>query len=183
MNNWSWMVLSWNVHSINSDKKWNSIRDWITESFWYIICPQETKRDRFDLLFILNFFPLAFDYFDFIALCGCLRWFPLLFGKVFFQGDIRVFQNNYAASIEFCSLHNVAVWVLTNVYAPCTPAAKEFSSLKNIQMPDSVDLLLVGNFNLNRNSEDPNKSGADYAEINLLFNDAISYLGLVELPI
>lgn len=41
---------------------------------------------------------------------------------------------------------------------------------------------MVGDFNLHRNPEDRNKLGADYAEM-LLFNEAISYLGLVELPL
>jgi len=49
-------------------------------------------------------------------------------------------------------------------------------------MPDTVDWLHVGDFNLYRNPEDRNRPGADFAEM-LLFNDAISYLGLVELSL
>lgn len=49
-------------------------------------------------------------------------------------------------------------------------------------MPASVDWLIVGDFNLYRNPEDRNRPGADYAEM-LLFNNAISSLGLVELPL
>lgn len=100
-----------------------------------------------------------------------------------FRGT-RVFQNNYAASFEFFSLHNGAAWFLTNVYAPCTPVGKRDFRLwfRNIQMLDTVDWLIVGDFNLYRNPEDRNKPGADYAKM-LLFNDAISYLGLIELPL
>jgi len=35
-----------------------------------------------------------------------------------------IFQNSYAISIQFSSLHNGAQWVLTNIYAPCTSAGK-----------------------------------------------------------
>ena len=68
-----------------------------------------------------------------------------------FQGHL-VFQNAYALSIEFSSLHNGAQWLLTNVYAPCTPVGKrEFLSwFSEIQMPENVDWLIVGDFNLCR---------------------------------
>lgn len=49
-------------------------------------------------------------------------------------------------------------------------------------MPDNVEWLLVGDFNLYRNPEDRNRPGADFAEM-LLFNEAISALGLVELSL
>ena len=49
-------------------------------------------------------------------------------------------------------------------------------------MPDDIDWLIVGDFDLYRNPKDRNKPGADYAEM-MLFNDAISRLGLVELPL
>lgn len=49
-------------------------------------------------------------------------------------------------------------------------------------MPDNVEWLLVGDFNLYRIPEDRNRPGADFAEM-LLFNEAISALGLVELSL
>ena len=49
-------------------------------------------------------------------------------------------------------------------------------------MPDDIDWLVVGDFNLYRNPEDRNKPDADVAKM-LLFNNAISMLGLVELPL
>jgi hypothetical protein len=95
-----------------------------------------------------------------------------------------VFQNSYATSVEFTSQHNNDVWLLTNIYAPCTPQGKrEFIQwFKNIEMPDNVDWLVVGDFNLYRSPEDRNRDRADHAEI-YLFNEAISALGLVELPL
>jgi endonuclease/exonuclease/phosphatase family metal-dependent hydrolase len=60
---------------------------------------------------------------------------------------------------------------------------KEFVQwFQGIQMPDGVDWLLVGDFNLYRNPEDRNRQGADFGDM-LMFNEAISALGLVELPL
>ena len=49
-------------------------------------------------------------------------------------------------------------------------------------MPDTVNWLLVGDFNLYRSSKDRNKPRGDHLEM-YLFNEAISALGLVELPL
>lgn len=49
-------------------------------------------------------------------------------------------------------------------------------------MLDDVDWLVVGDLNLYRNPEDRNRPGADLGNM-LLFNEAISDLGLVELPL
>lgn len=107
----------------------------------------------------------------------------MLWKSTLFSGSC-VFQNSYALSVEFVSLHNGSTWLLTNVCAPCTPFGKrEFLSwFRNIQMPDLVDWLIVGDFNLYRNLEDRNKPGPDVQEM-LLFNEAICKLGLIELPL
>lgn len=49
-------------------------------------------------------------------------------------------------------------------------------------MPDSIRWLIVGDFNLYRSPTDRNKPGGDHHEM-YLFNEAISALGLVELPL
>jgi hypothetical protein len=49
-------------------------------------------------------------------------------------------------------------------------------------MPDMTNWLLVGDFNLYRSSTDRNRPRGDHSEI-YLFNEAISALGLVELPL
>lgn len=82
------------------------------------------------------------------------------------------------------SAHNEESWVLTTVYAPCTAKGKrEFLSwIQSIQMPAETDWLIIGDFNLTRRPEDRNREGGDVAEM-FLFNEAISHLGLVELPL
>ena len=86
--------------------------------------------------------------------------------------------------MELASKHNDLVWVLTNIYAPCTLAGKQLFLvwLKNIQMPQEVNWLLAGDFNLLRNPEDRNKPGGNLQDT-LIFNDVIGHLGLVELPL
>jgi hypothetical protein len=54
--------------------------------------------------------------------------------------------------------------------------------LKNIQIPPEVDWLIVGDFNLMRHPHNRNRPGADLSEM-FLFNEAISALGLVEIPL
>ena len=67
--NQAWKVVSWNVRGLNSDRKWNSIRDKDVESKSEIICLQE-KKDSFDLSFIKNICPTEFDCFEFLPLVG-----------------------------------------------------------------------------------------------------------------
>jgi hypothetical protein len=95
-----------------------------------------------------------------------------------------VFSNRFAISVEFTSKHNNENWPLTVVYAPCTLARKrEFLEwFGNISMPEQIDWLVVGDFNLLRKPEDINREGAYLNEI-FLFNEAISKLDLIEFPL
>lgn len=63
--------------------------------------------------------------------------------------------------MQFTSLQSRATWVLTNIYAPCTDERKRIflDWFKQIEMPDDVDWLVVGDFNLIRKIEDRNKPG------------------------
>ena len=96
----------------------------------------------------------------------------------------EIFQNEYALSVEFTSKLNNDCWVLTNIYDPCTPNVKRsfLEWFGNIQMPPHIDWLIVGDFNLIRKPEDRNREGGDINEM-YLFNEAISALGIVELPL
>ena len=49
-------------------------------------------------------------------------------------------------------------------------------------MPDNFPWLLVGDFNLMRRPKNRNKPGGDINEM-LLFNEALSALGVIELPL
>lgn len=54
--------------------------------------------------------------------------------------------------------------------------------LKGIHMLNSIDWLILGDFNLIRREENRNKPGANINEM-LLFNEAISHLGIQEIPL
>ena len=49
-------------------------------------------------------------------------------------------------------------------------------------MPEEVEWILLGDFNLLGSPSDRNRPGGDINEM-LLFNEAISVLGVVELPL
>lgn len=93
-----------------------------------------------------------------------------------FEGHLE-FQNEFAVSVAFKSKLNNVEWVLTNGYGHSTPEGKRNFAhwLKNIQMPDNIDWLLVGDFNLMRSPENRNKPGGDVNEM-FMFNEAISAL-------
>lgn len=181
--NRAWKILNWNVRGINSDKKWNSVKDKIVESKSEIICLQETKRENFDNNFIRNICPPTFDSFVFLPSIGASGGILVAWMGFAFQGQL-VFSNTYAISVEFTSLLNNDSWILTTVYAPCTPVGKkEFLEwFREIQMPPEIDWIIVGDFNLIRKPEDRNRDGADPNEM-FLFNEAINKLDLIELPL
>lgn len=63
-------VLVWNVRGINSQAKWDAIRDKISESSASIVCLQETKRENFSLEYIRNFCPRQMDKFEYFPSNG-----------------------------------------------------------------------------------------------------------------
>jgi hypothetical protein len=86
--------------------------------------------------------------------------------------------------VEFSSQFNDDSWILTSVYGPYDAEGKiAFSEwLENIHMPDDIHWLVVGDFNLIRKSKDRNRPRGNTSEM-LLFNNAISSLGLVDIPL
>jgi hypothetical protein len=70
----------------------------------------------------------------------------------------RVFQNEYAMSVEFTSTFSGASRIITNIYAPCTLEGRHdfINWLHNVDMPDDTDWLLVGDFKLIRRPSDRN---------------------------
>ena len=74
--------------------------------------------------------------------------------------------------------------MLTCVYGPNTAEGKELflNWLKEIEIPNNVDWILLGDFNLIRRHGNRNKPGGNMAE-KLLFNEIISLLGLNEIPL
>lgn len=94
------------------------------------------------------------------------------------------FQNQFSQLVEFTTLTTGDKWILTNIYAPCTPDGRlEFLNwFGNVNMLDETDWIVLGDFNLIRYPENRNKLWGD-TNLMLSFNEAISNLGLTELPL
>lgn len=155
----------------------------MVESSCDIICLQETKKDHFDLNFIKYFCPPIFDSFLFVPSVSASGGIITIWKSSVLDG-VLAYQNEFAISVHFTSQFTDDDWLLTNVYGPSTYDRKrEFVMwLKQIQMPAHVDWLLVGDFNLMTSPANRNRPGGDMAEM-FLFNEAISALRLVELPL
>lgn len=164
----------WNIQGINSKKKWNATRDRVTEYNYDVICLQETKRSQLDISFLCCFYPVLFYRFEFLPSIGASGGSIIIWKSSIFSRGL-VFQNEFASSVLFTSLHNNSTYILTNVYAPCTPLGKPefFHWFKNISMPETLDLLVVGNFNLCHNPQDLNKLRVDYAEMLCLMRPSV----------
>ena len=139
------------------------------------------KRDVFDIQCIRKFCPRGFDAFEFLPSVGASGGVITIWKSHMFDGHL-IFINEYGLSVELSSKHNAVDWVLTNIYAPCTPAGKTqfINWFRDIQMPPEILWMIVGDFNLIRSPEDRNRPGGDVNEM-LLFNEAISALGLTDL--
>ena len=155
----------------------------MVESGSEIICLQETKKKSFDSGFIKNICPLDFDSFECLPSVGASGGILVVWKSSAFTGHM-VFSNNFAISIEFTSRLSNELWLLTVVYAPCTPGGKRafLEWFREIEMPPDLDWLIVGEFNLIRRPSDRNREGAATNEM-FLFNEAINKLGLIELPL
>lgn len=175
-----WKILCWNVRGINTRNKWDAIKNKVVDYFCDIVCFQETKKEVFDNSFLKNVCPPCFDKFEFLPSVGASGGMLIAWESRFFRGQL-VFSNQFAISVEFSSLHNNESWILTNVYGPCDSDGKQnFTNwLKQIEMPQDTDWIIMGDFNLIRKQEDRNKEGANIVEM-FLFNESISAQGLNE---
>jgi hypothetical protein len=110
-----------------------------------------------------NICPPSLDKYVYLRSVGASGGSIIVWKSLYFQGNL-VFQNSYAQSVEFFSLHDNAHWVLTNICAPCVhPAKRDFVQwFKNINMLDLVDWIIVGDFNLRRLPDDRNQHVVDH---------------------
>jgi hypothetical protein len=134
-------------------------------------------------MFTKKICPSTFDAFEFIPSDGASGGIITIWKSRLFSSS-KIFANEYCLSVELTSNYNADSWILSNIYAPCTSTGKRgfITWFKNIQMPDAVNWLIVGDFNLYRSPTDRNRPGGDHNEM-YLFNATISSLGVVELPL
>jgi len=147
------------------------------------VCLQETKKEAFDRQFLNNFCPSNFDAFECLPSVGASGGILVIWRSSLFCGH-RIFSNQFGLSMEFTSLHNDASWVLTCVYGPSTAEGKVsfLNWLKQIEIPNTVDWIILGDFNLIRREENRNKPGGIFLRCSFLMK-AISLLGLNDIPL
>ncbi|KAG2577604.1 hypothetical protein PVAP13_6NG193309 [Panicum virgatum] len=146
-------ILCWNVRGINSQEKWDSIRNKIDESSCAVVCLQETKREHFDMQYIRKFAPRCLDKYDFVPSSGSSGGLLMLWSSSTFDGLVLE-KHQFAITATFTSMHNLEVWKLSTIYGPCIePSRGQFIDwLKNIQIQPIDNWLILGDFNFYRSS-------------------------------
>lgn len=178
-----WNVLCWNIRGLNDPDKWPSIRNKIEESNASIICLQETKKMSFDASFIRGFAPRRFDKFAYVPSEGASGGLLVIWNSKLFEGQVLL-EESFGIAISFTSAISAENFTLVNVYGPCNGVAREnfVAWLFSLDIADDALWLLLGDFNFYRFAENRNQEGANLNDI-AIFNEIISYLGLIELPI
>jgi hypothetical protein len=80
---------------------------------------KKPKKEVFGIGFVRKFCPLAFDCFEFVSSNRASSGTIITWKSSRFSGHV-ISHNEYAMSVEFSSTFSGAVWILTNIYAPCT---------------------------------------------------------------
>jgi hypothetical protein len=181
--NRTWFILNWNIRGVNSAEKWPLVHNKIEESSALIVCLQETKKESFDMNFIKGFAPRRLDQFAFVPSDGASGGLLVLWASNLFTGTILLHES-FGLVIHFQSTLSEENFTLVNIYGPCDGIPREnfIAWLFHLDIPDDALWLLVGDFNFYRYSDNRNRPGANITDMNT-FNEVISYLGLVELPI
>jgi hypothetical protein len=103
-------IHSWSIRGINSQEKWDAIRSKIMESNYDVVGLRKTKT-----LLMLSILENSAPQ-DLIVLISIWE------GRKF-SGQ-AIFQNDFAQNVEFHCTVTGASWILTNIYATCTPEEK-----------------------------------------------------------
>jgi hypothetical protein len=155
----------------------------LEESTASIVCLQETKKEDFDPSFIRKFATKRFDQFVFVPSEGASGGLLILWLGSMFVGQVRM-EESFGIVVNFTSQLSADVFNLVNVYGPCEGVARAnfVAWLFSLDIADDSLWLILSAFNFYRFVENRNREGANMADI-ATFNEIISYLGLIELPI
>jgi hypothetical protein len=90
----------------------------------------------------------------------------------------------WATTIKFYSTQSNSSWLLSNIYGPCDGDDRNnfVNWLYNIDIEDSDNWILMGDYNFYRSQNDRNKIGGNIDDM-LQFNDIIRSQSLVDLPL
>ena len=178
-----WIILDWNLRGINSQLRWNDIRQNIEESNCNILCFQETKRENFDLSYIKKIAPRRFDQFIHSPSIGSSGGLIIIWNSHFFRGQ-QISISRYHITVEFSCNISGHIWYLTNVYGPNQPDERSLfiNWLLNLDSSPMDNWIIMGDFNLVRGPENRNRPGGDVNNM-IAFNRLISHHDLVEIPL
>jgi exonuclease III len=167
---------------LNSDDKCNAIKEKIEESACAVFCIQETKRDHFEHS-IKKLAPKRFNKFAFSPSEGTSGGILMGWNSSIFSGEV-IQINKFAVIVKFTSMYNGQVWNLISIYGPCQgPDRDNFVQwLNNLHLDAEDNWMLAGDFNFYRSVSDRNRDGGNMNDI-ILFNEIISNLGLLEIPL
>ena len=100
-----------------------------------------------------------------------------------FDGSVLE-KHQFAITLSFTSAHSLETWKLSTVHGPCIEPARGLfiDWLKNMQIQDTDNWMILGDFNFYRSTENRNRPGGNISNT-FLFNDAIGEAGLIELPL
>lgn len=116
-NNRSNKILFWNIRGLNSQEKWDAIRNKISESACQILCLQETKRESFDAFYIKKFCPRSMDQFAFFPSVGASGGILTVWNGSVFNGSV-IQANSYAVTVKLTSRLDNKSFFLSNIDGP-----------------------------------------------------------------
>lgn len=144
---------------------------------------RKQKKESFDHSFIRKCCPRRFDKFEFMPSAGASGGLLIIWCSSLFNGSI-IHKMPYVLTLKLESLQLNKTWFLSNIYGPCDgPERLEFVnwfSALNINVDDLW--IFMGDFNFMRSLENRNLPGGNIDDI-LTFNDIISNLALLEIPL
>lgn len=115
--------LSWNIRGINSQEKWDHIRDKINESACSILSLQETKTEHFDESYIKKFCPRSFNEFVFSPSVGASGGLLTAWNSNLFDGQ-AILINAYSITVKFTDRLSGKIFHHTNIYGPPSPTER-----------------------------------------------------------
>ena len=181
--NRKWNILNWNIRGINSQTRWDDLRDKIDESNCGITCLQETKRDDFDQNYLRNFSPRRFNQYFYTPSLGLSGGLIIIWNGSLYSGSI-VSQSSFQLTIKLLCNLSGHIFNVSNIYGPCQNENRTdfFNWLDNIDASPLDHWILIGDFNLIRSPHDRNRPGGDSNNM-LMFNSLLLQLDLVEIPL
>ena len=104
--------MTWNVRGINSEWKWNPVKNKITDSACDVIYLQETKKEMFESSFLRNISPTSIDSYVALPSVGASGGILIAWKSSMFEGQ-QTFSNDFAITVQFTSKHDGSRWALT----------------------------------------------------------------------